>query len=102
QNEVAVRRTATLLYRLPTSSLPPPRRRGSPAIIREKRESYGHKILLMQDNTILGAAINIFMQNMLVRIALNMYNAHSFAQFLYLHCYMKKSALHYLFVTVAG
>src|SRR5438067_450196 len=56
----------------------------------------------MQDNTILGAAINIFMQNMLVRIASNIYNAHSFAKFLYLHCHMKKSALHYLFVTVAG
>src|SRR5437763_873329 len=56
----------------------------------------------MQDNTILGAAINIFMQNMLVRIASNIYNAHSFTKFLYLHCHMKKSALHYLFVTVAG
>src|SRR5437763_416814 len=56
----------------------------------------------MQDNTILGAAINIFMQNMLVRIASNMYNAHSFAQFLYLHCHMKKSALHYLLAIFAG
>src|SRR5438067_48751 len=56
----------------------------------------------MQDNTILGAAINIFMQNMLVRIASNMYNAHSFAKFLYLHCYMKKSALHYLLAIFAG
>src|SRR5437588_585342 len=56
----------------------------------------------MQDNTILGAAINIFMQNMLVRIASNMYNPHSFAQFLYLHGYMKKSALHYLLAIFAG
>jgi len=32
----------------------------------------------MQDNTILGAAINIFMQNILVRMASNIYNSHSF------------------------
>ena len=37
-----------------------------------------HKILLMQDNTILGATINIFMQNILVRMASNIYNSHSF------------------------